>query len=378
MITSRILDFFAQNEKKSPFLVIDLEMIRHNMGVFLQHMSGIDIFYAVKANPDSAILQSLGTMQSCYDCASIKEIEMVLAIGITADRISYGNTIKKESDIAIAYAKGIRLFAVDSFEEVSKIIRVAPGSRIFCRILCDNEGAEWPLSYKFGCSLDMAIKVLLQAHHSGLEAYGVSFHVGSQMTQIDAWDKALIGVQYVFTSLMKYNIIPKMVNMGGGFPTQYMKKVPEIKECAQAIQSSLTKHLGFLPSLRKMIEPGRSILSNSGVIKSEVVLISKKSEDDPIRWVFLDIGKFGGLAETAGEAIRYPICTKRDSDIREPCIIAGPTCDSTDVLYQINPYMLPVSLMVGDEVFIENTAAYTTTYASVAFNGFEPLKSYVI
>ena len=120
------------------------------------------------------------------------------------------------------------------------------------------------------------------------------------------------------------------------------------------------------------------MVGNAGVIKSEVVLISKKADNDNVRWVFLDIGKFGGLAETMDEAIRYPIVTAHDGDETAPCVLAGPTCDSADVMYEKTPYPLPLSLTIGDEVLIEGTGAYTTTYSSVAFNGFEPLRSYVI
>jgi ornithine decarboxylase len=114
------------------------------------------------------------------------------------------------------------------------------------------------------------------------------------------------------------------------------------------------------------------------VIKAEVVLISRKSAKDPMRWVYLDIGKFGGLAETMDEAIRYPIRTPRDGDAMSPVVLAGPTCDSADVLYEREPYLMPVSLEIGDEVLIEATGAYTQTYSSVGFNGFPPLQSFVI
>ena len=127
-----------------------------------------------------------------------------------------------------------------------------------------------------------------------------------------------------------------------------------------------------------IIEPGRGLVGNAGVIEAEVVLISRKSADEEVRWVYLDIGKFGGLAETMEEAIRYPIRTPRDGDRKSPCIIAGPTCDSADVLYEKQPYALPVSLEIGDKVLIEGTGAYTATYSTVAFNGFPPLRSYVI
>ena len=120
------------------------------------------------------------------------------------------------------------------------------------------------------------------------------------------------------------------------------------------------------------------MVGDAGVIKAEVVLVSKKSDADENRWVYLDIGKFGGLAETMDEAIRYPIRTAHDGGAVAPCVLAGPTCDSADVLYEKTPYPLPLALTIGDEVLIEGTGAYTTTYSAVAFNGFEPLASYVI
>jgi ornithine decarboxylase len=168
-----------------------------------------------------------------------------------------------------------------------------------------------------------------------------------------------------------------MVNMGGGFPTRYLKDIPTAEAYGSAIFDALSKHFGNrIPET--IIEPGRGMVGNAGVIKSEVVLISNKSANDNVRWVYLDIGKFGGLAETMDEAIRYDIKTPRDGADKTPCVLAGPTCDSADVLYEKNAYPMPVSLTIGDEIFIEGTGAYTTTYSAVAFNGFEPLKSYVI
>ena len=117
------------------------------------------------------------------------------------------------------------------------------------------------------------------------------------------------------------------------------------------------------------------MVGDAGVLKAEVVLVSKKSRADKVRWVYLDVGKFGGLAETMDEAIRYPIVTARDGDEAAPCVLAGPTCDSADVMYEREPYLLPVSLEIGDKVLIEGTGAYTSTYSAVAFNGFPPLKT---
>lgn len=377
MTTARILDFLRTRRPDGPCLVMDLDVVRDNFTSFRKALPDSSIYYAVKANPAPEILRLLASMGSNFDCASVAEIEMALRAGATSGRISYGNTIKKERDVARAHALGVALFAVDSHEEVEKIARAAPGAKVFCRVLTDGEGAEWPLSRKFGCVPQMAVDVLVYAHQLGLVSHGVSFHVGSQMTKLDAWDSALSDARRVFDKLAQQGIHLKMVNMGGGFPTRYLKDIPTAQAYGQAILGSLRKHFGnHMPET--IIEPGRGMVGNAGAIKAEVVLVSRKSDDDDVRWVFLDIGKFGGLAETMDEAIRYSIVTPRDGDAMEPCVLAGPTCDSADVLYEKTPYPMPVSLTIGDEVLIEGTGAYTTTYSAVAFNGFEPLRSYVI
>lgn len=377
MATQRILDFLATRRPDGPCMVLDLDVVRENYRTFEKALPDSRIFYAVKANPAPEILRLLTALGSSFDTASVAEIEMVLDAGASPERISYGNTIKKERDIARAYALGVQLYAVDCVEEVEKVARAAPGSRVFCRVLTDGAGAEWPLSRKFGCAPAMAVDVLRRAKALGLDPYGVSFHVGSQQTDLSAWDRALEDARVVFKVLAEEGITLKMVNMGGGFPTRYLRDVPAAEAYGQAIFTALRKHFGNrLPET--IIEPGRGMVGNAGVIKSEVVLVSRKADDDDVRWVYLDIGKFGGLAETMDEAIRYPLTTPHDGEETAPCVVAGPTCDSADVLYEKTPYPLPISLTVGDEILIEGTGAYTTTYASVAFNGFEPLRAYVI
>ena len=376
-MTDRIRKFLRRRRDEGPCLVVDLEVVRENYLAFAKALPDTRVFYAVKANPAPEVLKLIADMGSCFDTASIGEIELVLAAGATADRISFGNTIKKEKDIARAYDIGVRLFAADSEAEVEKIARAAPGSKVFCRILCDGSGAEWPLSRKFGCVPEMAPRVLELAHRLGLVAHGISFHVGSQQNDPKAWDRALATAGAIFRDMSERGINLSMVNLGGGFPAKYLKEVPKVQVYGRAIFKALRKHFGNrIPET--IIEPGRGLVGDAGMIEAEVVLISKKSDDDNVRWVYLDIGKFGGLAETMEEAIRYPIRTPRDGDETAPCIIAGPTCDSADVLYEKTPYPLPVSLEIGDKVLIEACGAYTTTYSSVAFNGFPPLKSYVI
>src|SRR5437764_10918316 len=175
-MTDRIQEFLRNRRNEGqdvePCLVVDLEVVRDNYQSFAKALPDSRVFYAVKANPAPEVLSLLVSMGSCFDCAAVAEIELALAAGAPADRISFGNTIKKERDIARAYGLGVRLFAVDCEAEVEKIARVAPGAKVFCRMLCDGTGAEWPLSRKFGCVAEMAPRVLEHAHRLGLVAHG--------------------------------------------------------------------------------------------------------------------------------------------------------------------------------------------------------------
>ena len=375
-MTERISRYLREQQPETPCLVIDLDVVEHNYRRMRELLPAAHIFYAVKANPAAQILTRLGGLGSKFDTASRGEIELVQAAGVAVDRISFGNTIKKEKDIAWAYQQGVRLFAFDSEAELQKLVRVAPGARVFCRVLVDCGGAEWPLSKKFGCAPEMAKDLLRKAKDWGLDAYGISFHVGSQQTDLEQWDRALSQVSQMFFALAEEGVDLRMVNLGGGFPARYRAEVSGIEAYCEAVTRALVRHFGNrMPEV--IIEPGRSMVGDAGVIQSEVVLISRKSANDNRRWVYLDIGKFGGLAETMDEAIQYPIVTPRDGDT-EGVILAGPTCDSADVMYEKADYQLPLDLRIGDLVHIHSAGAYTTTYASVNFNGFSPLAQYYI
>jgi ornithine decarboxylase len=376
-MTARIREFLKRRIDEGPCLVVDLAVVRDNYNAFAKALPDSKVYYAIKANPAPEILKLLVELGACFDVASVAETEAVLAAGATPDRISYGNPIKKESEVAAAYRLGVTLFAIDCEAEAEKVARAAPGSQVICRIHCDNAGADWPLSRKFGCEPAYAADILEHAHRLGLDPHGISFHVGSQQNNVEAWDRALASTAAIFRTCAERGINLAMVNLGGGFPAKYIRKTPKLESYGKAIFRSLRKHFGnAIPNT--IIEPGRGLVGNAGVIEAEVVLIARRNPDDEVRWVYLDIGKFHGLAETIDESIRYPIKTPKDRDQMAPCVVAGPTCDSVDVLYEKHPYPLPISLAIGDKVLIEAAGAYTATYSSVGFNGFPPLRQYVI
>ena len=373
----KIAAYLRDHAPATPCLVLDVDRVEENYRRLLAVLPLARVYYAVKANPAAPILDRLTGLGSSFDAASWEEIQLCLEAGARPERISFGNTVKKESAIKAAYAAGVRMFAFDSEPELRKLVRSAPGAKVYCRILVENKGAEWPLSRKFGCEAAMAKDLMVKAAEWGMDPYGISFHVGSQQTQTGAYEAAIARVAMIFSDLQAAGINLRMVNLGGGYPVRYRAEVPEIDDFGAAIMGAMTEHFGnSLPEM--LVEPGRFMVGDAGVVDSEVVLVSRKGDEDPVRWVYLDIGRFGGLAETEGEAIRYAFRTPHDGEAEGPVTIAGPTCDSTDTLYEKSNYRLPLALDAGDRVQLISTGAYVTTYAAQAFNGFRPLAEHYI
>ena len=374
---NRFLD--ASKDFSTPNVFIDLRTIKKNFLQLKDLFPYAYIYYAVKANPGVPVVKMLRDLGSNFDIASRYELDMVLGLNISPDKISYGNTIKKAKDIKYFYEKGVRMFATDSKEDLKSIAREAPGSRIYVRILVENaSSADWPLSRKFGCHPDMAYDLLVLARDLGLTPYGISFHPGSQQRDIGSWNDAIAKTKYLFESLeVEENIKLSMINMGGGFPAHYIQPTNDLKDYASEISRYLHDDFGDdIPGI--VLEPGRSLVGDSGILTSEVVLISRKNNTALQRWVYLDTGKFNGLIETLDESIKYPIITAKDGGRDGEVILAGPTCDSADIMYEDIKYRLPVDLKAGDKVYWLSTGAYTSTYASVEFNGFPPIQTYYI
>jgi ornithine decarboxylase len=376
-MTPKLARFVAEQQPATPCLVLDLDRVEANYRAIQHAMPLAHVYYAVKANPARPILERLVRLTSRFDAASFEEVAACLAVGARPEAISFGNTIKKVTAIRRAHAAGVSLFAFDSAEELEKLAEHAPGARVYCRILVGNEGADWPLSRKFGTSVERARELMLRAGDLGLDPYGLSFHVGSQQTAPSTYEVAIGKVAMLFTDLIEAGVNLRMMNLGGGFPTRYRDEVPEIDRFGDAIMHAMTEHFGnALPEI--LIEPGRSVVGDAGLVCAEVVLVSRREANDPVRWVYLDIGRFGGLAECEGEAIKYRITTPHDGTATGPVAIAGPTCDGADIMYEKSNYRLPLALRGGDRVELLAAGAYVATYASQGFNGFAPLVEHYI
>ncbi|MGI4953779.1 MAG: type III PLP-dependent enzyme [Janthinobacterium lividum] len=376
-MTPKIAQFIADTAPATPCLVLDVDRVEQNYRTLTRALPLAHVYYAVKANPATPILQRLAGLGSSFDAASFEEVSFCLDAGAEPGRISFGNTIKKVSAIRRAHAAGITMFAFDSHEELVKLAEHAPGARVYCRLLVENDGAEWPLSRKFGTTVETAKELMIEAAALGMDPYGLSFHVGSQQTTTGSYETAIGRVGMLFSDLKSAGINLRMVNLGGGYPVRYRDEIPGIDRFADAIMGAMTEHFGNdLPEI--LVEPGRFLVGDAGVICAEVVLVCHKGKDDPVRWVYLDIGRFGGLAETEGESIKYRFETGHDGGATGPVAIAGPTCDGADILYERANYRLPLALRSGEQVRIMSTGAYTTTYASQRFNGFAPLSEHYV
>ncbi|WP_197319238.1 type III PLP-dependent enzyme [Saccharomonospora sp. NB11] len=375
---ARLRHFLDTYRPPTPCLVVDVDTVVDRYTRLASAFAGYRVQYAVKANPHPAVLRALTAAGAAFDVASPGEIDLCLAAGAAPTSLSYGNTIKKPTDIARAFAAGVREYTVDARSDLDNLARLAPGAEVSVRLLVeDGPDSVTPFGHKFGCCAEDAVRLLVLASERGLDPVGVSFHVGSQQLDPEAWDVAVAEAAKVFTATAERGVPLRRLNVGGGFGLPYTGAAPSTETYAEAVTAAVRAHFPTVPEL--VCEPGRAVVAEAGLIRSEVVVVSRKRPTDPHRWVFLDVGRYNGLAETENEAIAYRIEAVGDQSSEDgPVIIAGPTCDGDDVLYQRTPYRLPLSLRAGDVVDLLDAGAYTASYSSVAFNGIEPLRTYCI
>lgn len=360
----------------TPQLTVDLDVVRASYEALAAALPGVDLHYAVKANPSPQVLGTLARAGARWDVASPGEIEQVLAVDPDPAHLSYGNTVKKAADIAWAYAAGVSRFTFDCEEELDKLIAHAPGAELLVRLTTSGRGADWALGTKFGCPEHVAHGLLLRAAAHG-HPVGVCFHVGSQQRDVQAWDEPLAATGRLRRALQVVGHELATVDLGGGFPAGTVEPAPGIDAFGRAVLAAVRRHLGPDGPRRPQLiaEPGRFLVAEAGTLESEVVQVTERQG---VRWVFLDVGLFGGLAETLEEALRYRLTAHRDgAPLTGPVgevAVAGPTCDSADVLWVRHRPSLPLDLRAGDRVLLHATGAYTTSYSSVGFNGFAPLR----
>jgi ornithine decarboxylase len=240
--------------------VLDLDIVRARYAALRQALPAAAVYFAVKANPSVEIVSALAALGASFDLASPGELDICLGLGVPTQRLSFGNTVKRERDIAAAWAKGLGLFAFDSVAELEKLARSAPGARVFCRLLIENRGAEWPLTRKFGCESHMAADLLVAARQLGLHPVGVSFHVGSQQTDPRQWSVAIAHAAWVFRACAHRGLALELLNLGGGLPAHCRAPVPPLAAHAEAIETRTHRRIRRRPAAhpdRARSLPGR-------------------------------------------------------------------------------------------------------------------------
>jgi len=368
---------FDVQKLETPFLVLDKRIIKRKFKEIKESVRGVKVFYAVKANSRIEISKYLNELGAGFEVASTSELKDLLGIGVSAKSIITSNTLKIPEFIKAAHEAGVEYFAYDTEMEVDKLSALAPGAKVYLRILVDNTGSEWPLSTKFGADPSRALELLKYARNSKVAPVGITFHVGSQCLNPLNWSNALVTTAEIFNMAKRIGIELKLVNLGGGIPVKHVKKTPKLAEIKWQIEKILKDAFADYPDLELMIEPGRAMVGDSGNLVSSVIA---KAERGGENWLYLDVGVFNGLMESI-EGFTYEIVSERelsgfvDKGDFIPYTIAGPSCDSVDTMFK--DYYLPKDLGLGDRLYIKNAGAYTLSYAS-HFNGLEPPRVYFI
>lgn len=366
----KTLRYLDTEKTETPFLLIDKDKVREKTTMIGRNIKNAKVFYAVKANPDIEILRFLNGLKLGFEIASEGELEILSSIGVEPSRIISSNPVKSLKFLKIAASCRVNHFSFDSMEEVDKIARFIPDCNVYVRLSVPNEGSEWPLSKKFGVELDDAVSLLSYAKDSGLNPVGITFHVGSQCTNIYNWNIALDKAKTLWDISRKKGMKLRLLNIGGGYPIKYTKNVVSIEAIERNVNNLIFER--FPEDIEIHIEPGRAVVGDAGIFVSTVIGKAGRGDED---WLYIDVGVFNGLMESLG-GIKYSYIVEgyKQARSRKQWTIAGPSCDSFDVIDKNVPLPEP---QVGNLMLILSSGAYTVSYAS-EFNGFSIPKTILI
>jgi len=356
----KALKHIDKEHVETPFLLIDKEKVKEKVAMIGHNIRNAKVLYSVKANPDPELSRLIADLGIGFEIASEGELRMLAAIGVEANRIISSNPIKSPRFLGEARAYGVELFAFDSSDEVEKIAEWAPKSNVYVRLSVPNEGSEWPLTRKFGAELDDAVELLSQARDRDLNPMGITFHVGSQCTNPYNWNIALDKAKILWDRAERNGIDLHMLNIGGGYPVNYTKSVLSIESIEKNIDGLIREK--FPEDVEIHIEPGRAVVGDAGILVTRIIGKAKRHDED---WLYLDVGVFNGLMESLG-GIRYTYLIEGQSQSFKEWTIAGPSCDSFDVIDRNVRLREPD---INSLLLVLSGGAYTVSYAS-EFNGF--------
>jgi ornithine decarboxylase len=345
---------------EGPLLLVDSAVLREKVRRFRAALPRVRPHYAVKCNPDPAILRVLREEGAGFEIASPAELDLCTDLGVPARELYFSNPMRSRDAIAIAAAAGVQWYVVDAVSEMRKVHSLHPGARLYLRLHTSNEGAMIHLSEKFGVFEEEIDAILDEAVALGADLAGATFHAGSQCLSPDNWRLGIEAAQAVFARMRARGLVPRLLNLGGGFPVQHDAPVPSIAAIGEIINAALA---GVAQDVAVIAEPGRFLVSDAAYLVCRVIGTTLRRGQP---WAYLDAGVFNGLLETT-TGITYDMRTDRRGPLRA-WTVAGPTCDSLDICNRSQP--LPADLREGDFVYVRNAGAYSNACAG-RFNGFE-------
>jgi ornithine decarboxylase len=345
----------------SPLLILDCERVRVQFRKLRKALPGVDLHYALKPMPHAAVVQTIIEEGGFLDLATTGEVQLVERLGVSPERCIHTHPIKREQDILNAMKFGVRTFVADNPDEVRKFARFTDRAELLLRVSFRSPGAMCDLSRKFGCDPEDLLSLARLAADLGVGVRGLSFHVGSQAVDSAKHVEALHACVKLMTAARKEKLGAfDTLDIGGGFPIDYAQPVQDISRFCAPLRSALAK----LPKrVRIIAEPGRYIVGPSAI---GVASVMGRARREGHWWYYLDDGLYGSFSGQLYDHARYPVEPLKDGEERLPSVLAGPTCDSIDVIAE--NLMLP-ELKAGDLIIGRAMGAYTWASAS-EFNFF--------
>ena len=351
----------------SPLMLIKRSVLEKQYERFRKCLPEVTPYYAIKANPNPAIIKTFVKLGASFDVASAAEMKLVLRLGASPSKIIFANTIKSAEDIQAARRRRVRLMTFDNEPELYKIAKQHPKARVLVRIKVANEGSQVELSLKFGADPDQAFFLLRKAKTLGLVPTGVSFHVGSQAKNVENYLQALEVSAKIFEEAEENGLPLKVLDIGGGFPIQHFDNESGINFERMACQIKKQMRGLFSRNVKFIAEPGRFLVGPAGILVTQVIGRTFRNNKN---YYYLNDGIYADFSGMVFDHCKYQFRTLR----RGPTYLstlAGPTCDSFDTLSTNEE--IP-ELYVGDVVYVKNIGAYSSASAVPNFNGFPPAK----
>ena len=352
-------------ERTTPFLDIDLDLVEGTYNRLSTALPGIRVRYTVAANPAPEIIATLAGQGCELGVATPGETRACLAAGVRGSDLVHLNPVRPSADIDHAWRSGIRTYVVDSEQEVQRLGAHAPGARILVRLAHgEGDGADRPGSGKFGVSPTQAVQLAVNAADEGLDVLGLTWHMGDQQRDLGEWDRSLSRAASVTHTLANHGLVMRALHLGGGLPGSYRVAAPSMASYAAAIKDGVRRHFR-VGGPQVSLQIGRGLVADSGVIVATVNGTALRP--DGRRWVFLDAGHHNAaLWDVRGEAIQFRVSSLEHPPgaAMGPAVLAGPSYDESDVLYERVPYELPLDLAQGDRVAFWSAGAYTARDAA--------------